>query len=462
MSFNPKQKYTIREDIIGIKEFFDYKEDYVIRPPYQRKNVWSLKKKQNLLDSLFRRYYVPKIVIREVRLNNERTVREVIDGQQRIATVQDFFCNDIKLPKSLENLSGELPNKYYENLNAEFRRFIDRELKYNVDIVVGIDDPKNTEHQEVATEIFWRLQQGESLNMMEIAHARLSSLTRNFIVKYSDDISFDFERYTPLDTNPSKHKFFSIINRKNDRMQHLALMARFILIEQNNEPTDLKNEEVENLIDTYRRPNGIDDYSFEQDTNAKKCISCLNLFFEIFKNDPMIDSNSGTKELSEEYFIISLYLLLRHLKNYYVFGNDEKEIFRNFVFDFHQRWSRDSEQDVDIVSFREHRQQDKNSCETRDRIIRQLFFDYLNSNKKKFKVKDTTRFFNEAKKISVYRREKGLCKLCLADGKSEIDSIVSWSEYQTDHIISHITGGKTEELNAQVLCRYHNAQKGRR
>jgi hypothetical protein len=37
--------------------------------------VWSRKKQQALLDSLFRRYYVPRIVIRQVRLNEERTVK---------------------------------------------------------------------------------------------------------------------------------------------------------------------------------------------------------------------------------------------------------------------------------------------------------------------------------------------------------------------------------------------------
>jgi hypothetical protein len=38
------------------------------------------KKKQALLDSLFRRYYIPKIVIRGVRLNNDKSVNEVVDG----------------------------------------------------------------------------------------------------------------------------------------------------------------------------------------------------------------------------------------------------------------------------------------------------------------------------------------------------------------------------------------------
>ena len=74
MPFNPKQAYQIVEDLITIKDFSDYSEDFVTRPPYQRKNVWATKKKQNLLDSLFRRYYIPKIVVREVRLGETKTI----------------------------------------------------------------------------------------------------------------------------------------------------------------------------------------------------------------------------------------------------------------------------------------------------------------------------------------------------------------------------------------------------
>src|SRR6266550_3226065 len=149
--FNPKQQYEVIQDAISIRDFHDYWEEFVVRPPYQRKSVWSKKKKQALLDSLFRRYYVPRIVIREVRRDEKRTAREVIDGQQRITTAKEFLGDEISLPKSL------------------------------ADVVKGIEDPKNPEHQRIAAEIFWRLQQGETLTYMEIAHARLSSLSRNFV-----------------------------------------------------------------------------------------------------------------------------------------------------------------------------------------------------------------------------------------------------------------------------------------
>src|SRR5680860_524106 len=104
MAFNPRSEYTIVSKDINIEDFHRYKDDFVTRPPYQRKSVWSTKKKQALLDSLFRRYYIPKIVIREVRLSGERTVHEVVDGQQRIIVAQEFYSNKLKLPDSLSDI----------------------------------------------------------------------------------------------------------------------------------------------------------------------------------------------------------------------------------------------------------------------------------------------------------------------------------------------------------------------
>ena len=50
MAFNPRQKYITTTAEINIKDFFDFPGLYVTRPPYQRKSVWSEKKKQALIE----------------------------------------------------------------------------------------------------------------------------------------------------------------------------------------------------------------------------------------------------------------------------------------------------------------------------------------------------------------------------------------------------------------------------
>ena len=96
---------------------------------------------------------------------------------------------------------------------------------------------------------------------------------------------------------------------------------------------------------------------------AKRCLKLLNKFYEIFKEDSMVITNSGVQELKVEYFILSLYLLLRHIDTYYVFGKDEYPLFRKFVSDFYQRWKKDDPEDTNSIWFRENRRQTKENSE---------------------------------------------------------------------------------------------------
>ncbi len=147
--FEPRPQYDVVSKSIQLREFTEYWDEFVVRPPYQRKTVWGRAKQQALLDSLFRRYYVPRIVIREVRLNERQTKREVVDGQQRITTAKRFREDALTLPSSLEDVDPELVGKRYSQLPSDMRRFVDR-LSFTADIIKGIDDPRDAAHQAVA------------------------------------------------------------------------------------------------------------------------------------------------------------------------------------------------------------------------------------------------------------------------------------------------------------------------
>jgi len=460
MAFNPKAEYTIVPREFGIKDFFEYQEDFVKRPPYQRKAVWSKAKKQSLIDSLFRRYYVPKLVIREVRLSDDRTVNEIIDGQQRITTVQDFFDNKYPLPKSMVDVDKSLPGKYYKDLDTDVRKFIDKSLKYQADVIKNIEEPDSVKHQIIATEIFWRLQQGETLNYMEVAHAQLSSLTRNFVVKYSDDQTFDYDKYEPIDSNPDKLPYFSLLSVDNTRMKHLQFMARFVLIELGGGYANLSDRKIEEFINDAKVEDGIGDYSYEKTLQAQETLKNLRVFYDIFKDDPMHDGKHALRELSVEYFIISIYLLVRHLRKNYVIDETMKTVIREFMYSFHTRWKTyDEGEDTNLLKFSNSRQQGENELELRDRILRQLFFEYLNEIGVELEEKDKIRAFNELQRIMIYRRDKGLCQECAREGKPESECKVSWVDYHADHIIPHSKGGKTNIENGELLCRTHNLTK---
>lgn len=457
--FDIKKEYRVFNDAVLFTEFHLYPEDFVVRPPYQRKSVWGRKRRQELLDSIFRGYYVPRIVLREVRLSEDRTVREVIDGQQRIDTVMRFLANDIPLPKSLENVDSRLPGTHYEDLPAEIRRFADK-LSYDADVVTNIDDPSNSDHQRIATEIFWRLQLGESLNYMEVAHARISSLSRNFVVHHADDIRFDYEKYKPLDDNPNKHPFFRILNHGNNRMDHLALLTRLLIFEENDGPADVKNSDVTRYIDTHQTDDGIGNLSFQNRPHAKAVLGHLNAFHGVFADDPMLEGGGVVKELRVEYFIISMYLLLRRLRNLYVFGDAEKKLFHDFLVDFHARWKRRGNRDTDTLYFSDHRQQSSTDVEMRHMILRQMFFEYASDKNHEMQSKDTKRAFDESERIILYRANEGRCQQCLREEKPDAECRVPWHEFDADHVVPHSHGGRTILDNAELLCRHHNRSKG--
>jgi 5-methylcytosine-specific restriction endonuclease McrA len=276
-------------------------------------------------------------------------------------------------------------------------------------------------------------------------------------------LTFDYNKYTPIDANPDKMDFFSLLNVENDRMKHLQFMARFLLIENANGYTDLSDKKIAEFIDNEKINEGIGNYSFENKPIAQNVIKNLKLFYKIFENDPMLDENNGIKEFSVEYFIISIYMLVRHVRENYVINEEVQTIIREFVYSFHQRWKTyDEATDTDLLTFSNRRQQGEHDLETRDIILRQLFFQYLKNNNFELIEKDNNRAFSELERIIIYRKGKGFCQQCLREGNSENESKVSWSNYQADHVLPHSKGGKTIIENGELLCSYHNLSKGNR
>ena len=457
--FDPPTEYDFRRQPMYLKDFHDYADAYIVRPPYQRTTVWGRQKKLRLLDSLFRRYYIPHIVLRTIRLTDHRTIQEVIDGQQRITVAQQFYRNELRLPQSLTDVNSALPGKLYKELPHEVRRFVDS-LQYEVDIVRGIDDPTNAQHQDVARRIFGRLQEGEDLTYMERANGLLSSLPRNFVVKYADDVSFDYARYEPIDNNPHKHAFFrTIVKGSNERKQHLGLLARLVMCEVADGPTDIGRSHVGKFIEDGQDPNGIGNESYETVRVAKATLAHMNAFYNVFKDDAAV-VGGGMRGFGVEYFILSLYLLLRHLRVRYVFGDAEQELIRRFSAEFHQRWLERREDDNEMLVFVGHQQQTGRSIDVRQRIIWQLFLEYAHQDGTEVKAKDRRRQFTEAERLLIYRRDEGICRECLREGKAEKEAWVAWFKFDADHVIPHAKGGETSIDNAQVLCRTHNRIKG--
>ena len=123
------------------------RKELVLAPEFQRRSVWSPKGKSFLIDSILRGMPLPQFFIREiVHPKEKRTVREVVDGQQRISTILAYMKGEVTVfPTHNERYAKMRYDDLPENIQRAFLSF-----PLSVNVLEGTAD------QEVL-EIFSRL-----------------------------------------------------------------------------------------------------------------------------------------------------------------------------------------------------------------------------------------------------------------------------------------------------------------
>ena len=126
------QFIKIKDLIAGFDDKSDENDDYGIyayygklniRPAYQREMIYSNKEQNQIIDSILKNY--PINLIYWAKTGND--TYEVIDGQQRIMSICNFYNHDFSykvdniIPQYFDNLSDELKNKF---LNYELMVYI--------------------------------------------------------------------------------------------------------------------------------------------------------------------------------------------------------------------------------------------------------------------------------------------------------------------------------------------------
>ncbi len=91
-----------------------------VRPFYQRRSRWDAKMQSRLIESFLINIPVPSVILYEKNYNSY----EVMDGQQRITAIRDFYENKLKLT-GLE-LWPELNGRTYDTLPTKIKSGIDR------------------------------------------------------------------------------------------------------------------------------------------------------------------------------------------------------------------------------------------------------------------------------------------------------------------------------------------------
>lgn len=204
--------------VFGIRDRID------TNPDFQRPPVWSRPQKQLLIDTALRGYDIPKLYWRQTSSKPDKY--DVVDGQQRLRAIWEFFSGEYKLPRDSDPVDGSsVAGLGYQDLPDELRMAFET---YAIDVIV-LDD---TDEDEVR-EMFLRLQNGTSLKAQEKRNAMPGQM-RDFV------------------KNLSTHRFFESVAFANSRFAHDHVAAQMIAIELEGGPCNIKNNNLNKMYEAQR------------------------------------------------------------------------------------------------------------------------------------------------------------------------------------------------------------------
>jgi len=147
-----------------VSDFLDWYSEkrLVINQDFQRRSVWTPEARTYLIDTILRQLPIPKIYMRtKIDVATKKSIREVVDGQQRLRATMYFADDKFKLGKRASEFTGH----QFSTLSRELQEIF---LGYPI----AVDQLLKATDEDVL-EVFARLNSySVSLNDAEKRHAR--------------------------------------------------------------------------------------------------------------------------------------------------------------------------------------------------------------------------------------------------------------------------------------------------
>src|SRR5574340_1262434 len=208
----------IRAESRALDKIYKRRDRYEI-PDWQREEVWPQDKKQMLIDTILRGWKLPKFYF--LRVSSDPDEYEVVDGQQRLMAIFEFFDNE--LPLSDESARLFKARQYKDLSDTLSDRFADYEIDY--------DEITDADEKDLK-EFFQRLQRGLPLTSSEKLNSVHSNL-RDFVRKLA------------------KHKFMREKLSINDkRYAHFDIVAKVTALEIEGVDSELRYDDLKRVFDS--------------------------------------------------------------------------------------------------------------------------------------------------------------------------------------------------------------------
>jgi len=194
---------------------FEKREVLDMTPPYQRRTRWNDMKRSHLIESLLMNIPIPPIFLYE----RDYAQYEVMDGQQRLASIRSFFRNEFKL-RDLK-VWTELNDRDFRDLPLKIQRGLERRgLAAVIILTESSKDPKAA--MEIRQYVFERLNTGgEQLNPQEIRNCLYASPFNEILISLARSQAFTTVWGIPPKESTEPHK----VSRKLERSPLYSRMA---------------------------------------------------------------------------------------------------------------------------------------------------------------------------------------------------------------------------------------------
>ncbi|MGL5196268.1 MAG: DUF262 domain-containing protein [Chroococcales cyanobacterium] len=274
------------------------------QPVYQRRQRWNAVQQSRLIESFLINIPVPPIILYEVSYKSY----EVIDGQQRISAIRNFY--EGKLILEGFEIWPELNGLNYHDLPRKIREGIDRGSISSI-VMITESAPDNEQALFLKQKTFERFNTGRvPLSNQEVRNCLYPGPFNGLLLDLSAHERFKQAWGIPLDNDPEN----LTQNILYDKMEDVELVLRFFALRH----VDQFRNGMKDFLDLYM----IKSLQFitEDITVLKRLfLEVLNLGFEIYGKflfKPFdIQKNEWENRPNQAYYDAVMVGLSRHLEN---------------------------------------------------------------------------------------------------------------------------------------------------
>jgi len=385
-----------------IQKYINDRNKYKVDYNYQRpKDAWSTQDKQCLIDTILKGEPMPIFFMNYISIEG---VYYIVDGQQRLHCIAQFYENRIKLNKKF---SGEtLKDKTFNGDNPldDFEKSKFLEYNLNFHIMENYDD-------ERVRLIFSRLQRGKPLSLGERINAKPGTIIR--LIR-------------ELAVHDFLHESTAIAKNRYGLFPDAARILFY-------EKFGAKNSGTPDLYNFLENYKDLDMNSIE----FKGAKNVLNFLAKCFPVSP-----GKYKFLEKHAWVLAVYSMIRDLKLTHSLIGKEETI-KNFIKDFHSKVYSEDFRKSNIIYQRFYDNvrggwSEKIIKIRKDILIRDFLLKY------QLCELDDRRQISDEEKIDIFS-QKQECESCGYEFKD-------YKEAEYHHKVRYVDGGITDIGNTMILC----------